>query len=99
MVGRDALLIAGSLVHRYRTRREGDAFFDFESIDYKVAPSTLSKASCLLFDAMSYQQLICCNCENQGLFARKNPASLAQRIGVHQRTRLIEGCSSDRRAS
>lgn len=45
MVGRDALLIAGSMVHRYRTKREGEGFFDVESLDYKVTPSTLSKVS------------------------------------------------------
>lgn len=44
MVGRDALLIAGSLAYRYKTRRKEDAFFDLDSLDYKVAPSTLSKA-------------------------------------------------------
>lgn len=43
MVGRDALLIAGSLAYRYKTRQAGDAFFDLDSIDYKVTPSTLSK--------------------------------------------------------
>lgn len=44
MVGRDALLIAGSLAYRYKTRRKEDAFFDLDSVDYKVTPSTLSKA-------------------------------------------------------
>lgn len=43
MVGRDSLLIAGSLALRYKTKREGDAFFDLDSLDYKVTPSTLSK--------------------------------------------------------
>ncbi|CAN0434486.1 unnamed protein product, partial [Scytosiphon promiscuus] len=32
MVGRDALLIAGSLALRYKTKREGDAFFDLDSL-------------------------------------------------------------------
>lgn len=44
MVGRDALLVVGSLVYRYKTRRTEDAFFDLDSLDYKVTPSTLSKA-------------------------------------------------------
>lgn len=44
-MGRDALLILGSLAYRYKTRRDGDAFFDPDSLDYKVTPSTLSKAS------------------------------------------------------
>ncbi len=43
MVGRDTLLIAGSLAYRYKTRRPEDAFFDLDSLDYKVTPSTLSK--------------------------------------------------------
>ncbi|CAM9290463.1 unnamed protein product [Ectocarpus sp. 4 AP-2014] len=48
MVGRDALLIAGSIAYRFKTRREGDAFFDLDSIDYKVTPSTLSKVNTVL---------------------------------------------------
>ncbi|CAM9097202.1 unnamed protein product [Pylaiella littoralis] len=48
MVGRDALLIAGSLAYRYKTRQAGDAFFDLDSIDYKVTPSTLSKVNTVL---------------------------------------------------
>ncbi|CAM9727079.1 unnamed protein product [Scytosiphon promiscuus] len=48
MVGRDALLIAGSLALRYKTKREGDAFFDLDSLDYKVTPSTLSKVNTVL---------------------------------------------------
>lgn len=43
MVGRDALLVAGSLALRYKTKREEDDFFDLDSLDYKVTPSTLSK--------------------------------------------------------
>ncbi|CBJ31328.1 CDP-alcohol phosphatidyltransferase [Ectocarpus siliculosus] len=48
MVGRDALLIAGSIAYRFKTRREGDAFFDLDSLDYKVTPSTLSKVNTVL---------------------------------------------------
>lgn len=52
MVGRDALLIAGSLAYRYKTRRKEDAFFDLDSLDYKVTPSTLSKARhCIVLPA------------------------------------------------
>ncbi|CAM9286138.1 unnamed protein product [Ectocarpus fasciculatus] len=48
MVGRDALLIGGVIAYRFKTRREGDAFFDLDSIDYKVTPSTLSKVNTVL---------------------------------------------------
>lgn len=45
MVGRDAMLVAASLAHRTLTRKEGDMFFDVRSVEYRVTPSTLSKAS------------------------------------------------------
>ncbi|CAB1114340.1 unnamed protein product [Ectocarpus sp. CCAP 1310/34] len=48
MVGRDALLITGSIAYRFKTRREGDDFFDLDSLDYKVTPSTLSKVNTVL---------------------------------------------------
>ncbi|CAM9983450.1 unnamed protein product [Sphacelaria rigidula] len=48
MVGRDALLISGAMIYRYRTKNANDSFFDFESLDYKVTPTTLSKANTTL---------------------------------------------------
>ncbi|CAM9276292.1 unnamed protein product, partial [Choristocarpus tenellus] len=45
MVGRDLLLVVGSLVHRVKTKREGDDFFDLDTIDYRVTPTTLSKVN------------------------------------------------------
>lgn len=45
MVGRDAMLVAAALAHRTLTKKEGDRFFDVHSLEYRVSPSTLSKAS------------------------------------------------------
>ncbi|CAM9779367.1 unnamed protein product, partial [Discosporangium mesarthrocarpum] len=43
IVGRDALLVVGSLLHRAKTKLEGDGFFAVETVEYRVNPTTLSK--------------------------------------------------------
>lgn len=58
MVGRDALLIAGSIAYRFKTRREGDDFFDLDSLDYKVTPSTLSKVRATAAAAVCFAETL-----------------------------------------
>ncbi|CAM9689798.1 unnamed protein product [Chrysoparadoxa australica] len=48
VVGRDAILVSGSLIHRAWTKGKEDVFFDVESLAYTVEPSTLSKANTAL---------------------------------------------------
>ena len=48
IVGRDALLVGGSFYFRAKTKRPDEAFFGLSTVDWKVEPSTLSKANTAL---------------------------------------------------
>lgn len=45
VVGRDALLVGGSLIYRWRFREPGEPYFSLSKVTYKVEPSTLSKVN------------------------------------------------------
>ncbi|CAN0157765.1 unnamed protein product [Phaeothamnion confervicola] len=57
VVGRDILLVAGSLLYRARTKRAGDAFFDVGSLEYKIKPSVVSKYNTALQFSMLWLAL------------------------------------------
>lgn len=48
VVGRDALLVVGSLIYRYKHRSQGEPFFSLQKVTFKVEPSQLSKANTAL---------------------------------------------------
>jgi cardiolipin synthase (CMP-forming) len=48
VIGRDVALVGGAFYFRAVTRRPGEAFFGLSSVDWKVEPSTLSKANTVL---------------------------------------------------
>lgn len=45
VVGRDALLVAGSMIYRWRFREPGEPYFSLSKVSYKVEPSALSKVN------------------------------------------------------
>jgi len=45
MMGRDCALVAGVLIQRSQTRKEGEPFFNLQSINFEVNPSLLSKVN------------------------------------------------------
>jgi cardiolipin synthase len=48
VIGRDALLVGGSFYFRAITKRPGERFFNLATVEWKVAPSSLSKANTAL---------------------------------------------------
>jgi phosphatidylglycerophosphate synthase len=48
VVGRDVLLVAGSLMYRYHNRSKDEKFFSLSNVSYKVEPSFLSKINTTL---------------------------------------------------
>jgi len=45
MLGRDVGLVTGMVLRRNRTRKEGEPFFDLQSVNFEINPSLLSKVN------------------------------------------------------